>query len=105
MKAEQHLRVGTVTRGREIEIVVDGRPVRAYEGETVAAALIAAGQISLRTTARRAEPRGLYCGIGLCFDCVMTIDGQPNVRVCQASVRSGMRVDSQSGNGIWTVEA
>ena len=103
LKQEEHRRDGTVTRGREIEIVVDGRSVRAYEGETVAAALMAAGQQSLRTTWRRREPRGLYCGIGLCFDCVVAIDGQPNVRACQTPVRSGMRVDSQAGKGTWRV--
>ena len=94
-----------IARGPEVEILVDGHPVRAFEGESVAAALLAAGRRALRTTARRGEPRGLYCGIGVCFDCVMTIDGQPNVRTCQTPVRAGMRVESQSGNGMWRVEA
>ena len=96
---------GAVTRGPEIAIILDGRPVRAFEGESVAAALLAIGKRALRTTSRRGEPRGLYCGIGLCFDCVMTIDGQPNVRACQTPARAGMRVDSQSGEGLWRVEA
>ncbi len=96
---------GAVTRGSEIEIIVDGHPVRAYEGETVAAALLAAGRRALRTTPRRGEARGLYCGLGVCFDCVMTIDGQPGVRTCQTPVRAGMRVDTQLGTGVWRVEA
>jgi len=95
---------GAVMRGPEIEIVVDGQPVRAFEGESVAAALLAAGRRALRTTERRGEPRGLYCGIGVCFDCVMTVDGQPGVRTCQTIVRAGMRVDSQAGPGAWKVE-
>lgn len=94
-----------ITRGPEVEILVDGHPVQAFEGETVAAALLAAGQRGLRTTARRGAPRGLYCGIGVCFDCVMTVDGQPGVRTCQTMVRAGMRVDSQAGSGTWRVEA
>ncbi|RUL87934.1 (2Fe-2S)-binding protein [Tautonia sociabilis] len=94
---------GALARGPQVEILVDGRPVRAFAGESVAAALLAAGQRTLRTTARRGEPRGLYCNIGVCFDCVMTIDGRPNVRTCQTPVRDGMRVESQQGEGTWEV--
>ena len=86
-------------RGRPVQIVVDGRPVRAFEGESVAAALLAEGQRNLRKTARLGRPRGLYCGMGICFDCVMTIDGRRNVRACQAAVRDGMRVETQRGEG------
>lgn len=95
---------GAVARGREVEILVDGRPFRAFEGETVAAALLAAGRRALRTTSRRGEPRGVYCGIGVCFDCVMTIDGRPNVRTCQTPVRAGLRVEAQRGEGTWTLD-
>lgn len=95
---------GIVGRGREIEIIVEGLPVRAFEGESVAAALLANDQRSLRETARRGEWRGVYCGIGVCFDCVMTIDGRPNIRTCQTPVHAGMRVDAQRGEGIWRVE-
>jgi len=90
-----------LSRGAEVELIVDGLPLCAFRGETVAAALLAAGKRALRTTSRRAEPRGLYCGIGVCFDCVMTIDGRPNVRACQTQVQAGMRVESQSGHGTW----
>lgn len=93
---------GTIARGDVIEIVVDGQPVRAYEGESVAVALMAAGQRALRTTARRGEPRGLYCRMGVCFECVMTVDGRPNIRTCQTRVRGGMRVQTQSGEGSWS---
>ena len=93
--AGRDLRVdGAIARGPEIEILVDGEPVRAFTGETVAAALLAAGRKALRRTARRAEPRGVYCGMGICFDCVMTIDGRPNVRTCQTPVRQRMRVEA-----------
>ena len=93
---------GMIERGREIEIIVDGCLSRAFEGESVAAALLAAKRPrTLRVTTRRGEARGFYCGIGLCFDCVMTIDGQPGVRACQTEVRPGMRIGSQSGNGTW----
>ena len=96
---------GGITRGPEVEIMVDGHAVRAFEGESVAMALLAAGRRALRTTARRGELRGLYCGIGVCFECVMTVDGNPGVRTCQTMVRAGMRIDSQAGTGTWRVEA
>ena len=92
---------GALERGLGIELVVDGATLSAFEGETVAAAILAAGRRLLRQTARRGEPRGIYCGIGVCFDCVMTIDGRPNVRACQTPARAGMRVESQRGDGTW----
>ena len=102
---QSHRRIdGEVSRGPEVEIVVDGLPVTAFEGESVAAALLASGRHRLRTTARLRESRGMYCGIGVCFDCVMTVDGIPNVRTCQTPVRAGMRIESQQGEGSWRLE-
>jgi aerobic-type carbon monoxide dehydrogenase small subunit (CoxS/CutS family) len=88
-------------RGRSVTIIVDGAPVSAFEGETIGAALLAAGKRVLRTTARLGAPRGLYCGMGVCFECVMTVDGRPNVRTCQTPVREGMRIETQKGEGSW----
>lgn len=93
---------GAIQRGGVVDIFLDGQSLRAYEGETVAAALLAGGRCALRRTARWSEPRGVYCGIGTCFDCVMTIDGEPSVRTCQTIVRDGMRIESQQG--VWTTE-
>ena len=86
-------------RGHAVQILVDGEAVLAFEGESIAAALLAAGTRVLRTTARYGAPRGLYCGMGVCFECVMTVDGRPNVRTCQTPVRDAMRVDTQKGEG------
>jgi hypothetical protein len=83
---------GAIDRGREVQIVVDGAAVAAFEGESVAAALLAAGRRGLRVASRRGEPRGMYCGIGLCFECVMTVDEGRRVRTCLTPVRDGMRV-------------
>lgn len=91
-----------IARGRPVDVEVDGEVLRAYEGETVAAALLAMGRLSLRRTARHGEPRGVYCGMGVCFDCVMTINGIPNVRTCQTRVSAGMTVRTQTGDGEWT---
>jgi predicted molibdopterin-dependent oxidoreductase YjgC len=105
MSADRDRRIESgISRDPAIEIVIDGHSVRAFPGESIAAALLAAGKRALRTTARRSEPRGLYCGIGICFDCVMTVDGEPNVRACQTRVRPGMRIETQVGHGIWRVE-
>jgi predicted molibdopterin-dependent oxidoreductase YjgC len=78
-------------RGDSFLLEVDGTPIIAYEGETVAAALLAAGYRTFRHTAH-GQPRGLFCGIGVCFDCLVTVDGRPHLRACQTLARPGMRV-------------
>lgn len=75
-----------------VRILVNGRMLDAREGESVAAALLAAGLRTLRTTLRRGEPRGLFCGIGQCFDCLVEVDGEARQRACMTRVRAGMRV-------------
>jgi predicted molibdopterin-dependent oxidoreductase YjgC len=72
-------------------IEVDGQPVPARPGETVAAALLAAGRRIFRHTASGA-PRGLFCGMGVCFDCLVTIDGLRDQRACMTLARPGMLV-------------
>ncbi|MDH3827168.1 MAG: (2Fe-2S)-binding protein [Desulfobacterales bacterium] len=91
-----------VLRGQAFEIEVDGVPVVAYEGETVAAALMAAGIRTTNKTAR-GQPRGICCGIGLCYGCTMVIDGVPNTRTCQTRARPGMRLETQKGLQRWEV--
>ena len=80
-------------RGRILRFEVDGKPATAFAGETVAAALLASGHAVLRHTAKRGRPRGMFCGMGVCFDCAMVIDGRPNVRACVTPVREGMKVE------------
>ena len=96
------LRMATpVQRGGLLTILVDGREVPAYEGETVAAALLAAGFRTFRLTPRGETPRSYFCGMGICHDCLMTVDGLPNVRTCMTPVRDGLRVETQHGLGEW----
>lgn len=80
-------------------IRLDGQPVPVAPGQTVAAALWAAGVRSWRTTARTGAPRGLFCGIGTCFDCLVTIDGTPNQRACLVPARPDQAVSTQLGTG------
>lgn len=75
----------------------DGRDLRFQPGQSVGAALVAAGVRSWRTTRRMSRPRGIFCGVGVCFDCLLTVDGRPNVRACLVTVREGMDVRSQDG--------
>jgi predicted molibdopterin-dependent oxidoreductase YjgC len=81
------------------EFSFDGEPVAFTDGQTVGAALTAAGVRSWRTTRQAGRPRGLFCGIGICFDCLVTIDGSPNERACLAEAAAGMAVTSQHGTG------
>ena len=94
-------RVKNGPRGRAVRISFDGQSLCAYEGETVAAALLAAGRRVWRYSGGLGEPRGLFCGMGVCFDCVVQIDGRPNVLACQTPVRDGMHVQTQQGVGCW----
>ena len=96
-----HPILGPLPEAREVTIHVDGRPVKAREGEPIAAALVAAGWVAFRRTEKRHEARGVFCAIGRCTDCVMTVDGTPNVRTCVTTVREGMRVETQEGLGEW----
>ncbi len=84
-----------VKRGRKVQITVDGKPIEAFEGETVAAAMMASGFRVFRTTAKDKMPRGMYCGMGICFECLVTINGVKNVRACLTPVTDGMTVVTQ----------
>lgn len=68
--------------GAEFTVDVDGVPVRVVPGQTLAAALWAAGITSWRTTRVNGKPRGAFCGIGSCFDCLLTVNGVADVRAC-----------------------
>jgi len=96
LRVSQHPILET-KKGKPITIVWDGREIPALEGEPVAAALMAAGVLALRKTAILGEPRGVFCAIGRCTDCVMIVDGVPNVRTCVTPARDGMDVRTQVG--------
>jgi len=81
-------------RGRAVTITVDGVPLKAYLGETVAGALLADGRRAWRRT-ESGKPRGLFCGMGICFDCLVTVDGVANVRACLTPVSDGMVVETE----------
>ncbi|HLY53844.1 MAG TPA: (2Fe-2S)-binding protein [Steroidobacteraceae bacterium] len=78
-------------------ISVDGLAVSARAGETVAAALLAAGFGAFRTTGVSGVSRGPYCLMGVCFDCLVVIDGVASRQACLVPVREGMRIETQRG--------
>jgi predicted molibdopterin-dependent oxidoreductase YjgC len=89
-------------RGPRVGITLDGRAVEAYGGETVATVLLAEGHVATRRTVR-GEPRGIFCGMGVCFDCLVVVDGIPNTRACMTWVHDGMQVSRQDGYRAVTV--
>ncbi len=79
----------------EITFTFNGAGVAASAGQSLAAALIAAGRREFRVTAG-GKPRGVFCGIGVCQDCLVTVDGTPNRRACMTGAVDGMAVETQS---------
>ena len=97
MRIEDHPILGKTERRERITLKVDGAAVPAFEGEAIAAALIASGRRVFRYTAKRREPRGVFCALGRCTDCMMIVNGQPNVRTCVTPARAGMVIQTQVG--------
>ena len=76
-------------------MLVDGLPVRAREGDSIAAAMLAAGLHATRRNAVSGAARGPWCMMGACFECVAVVDGQRDIRTCMTQARNGSRVDTQ----------
>jgi predicted molibdopterin-dependent oxidoreductase YjgC len=85
--------------GTPFTLTFDGRELEALPGQTLAAALWSAGVTSWRTTRNGGRPRGVFCGIGVCFDCLVTVDGRPNRRACLVPAEPGADVRTQCGTG------
>lgn len=83
--------------GERVPFTIDGRPAEALAGDSVAAALLANGVQTCRSTPASGAPRAPYCMMGVCFDCLVTIDGVGNRQGCQVRIEPGMRVETQNG--------
>ena len=99
IRVTDHVVLGHQDDVKKVTITGDGKKLEAREGEMVLACLIANGIIVNRYTAKRNEPRGLFCGIGQCTDCAMIVNGKPNVRTCITPVKEGMVIETQIGVG------
>lgn len=97
MRIKNHPILGEIPKGRLVKFLFDGKEIEGYEGEPIAAALKAAGVMVHRHTAKLNKPRGIFCAIGRCTDCVMVVDGKPNVRTCVTPLEEGMNVQTQYG--------
>lgn len=101
-RIEDHPILGLDNRSKDkVCFFYDGKEIIAYKGEMIAAALVANGVYKFRYTEKQKKARGLYCAIGRCTDCVMIVDGIPNVRTCVTEVKQGMTVKTQYGRGKW----
>ena len=100
-----HPVLGDVPRRETAQVLFDGRPLSAVTGEPIATALLANGVVVNRTMPETGSPRGYFCGVGRCPDCMMTIDGVLNVRTCVTPIRDGMVIESQQGLGTWKARA
>lgn len=83
--------------GHAVAVTINGQPVHCRQGDSVAAALLMAGFADCRDTPVKGVARGPFCMMGVCYDCLVTIDGQPNQQGCMIQVRPGMVIERQQG--------
>lgn len=99
MRIEKHP-ILDFTKENKINFKFNGDEVEGYEGETIAAALHAAGVKVLGRSLFLHRPRGFYCAIGNCSSCLMTVNGVANVKTCVTDLEEGMVVETQEGKGV-----
>ena len=97
MRVTEHPILEPLENQKKVKFMLDGKEVEGYENEPIAAALRDIGVLTHRYTAREHKPRGIFCAIGRCTDCVMIVNGKPNVRTCVTALREGMIVETQDG--------
>jgi len=99
LRINDHPILGPAPERRPVQFTWNGITVDGLEGEPIAAALLAVGERVLRYTDRHEQPRGIYCNIGHCYECRVTVDGVTSVRACITPLVQGMQVQRQSGSG------
>jgi hypothetical protein len=99
MRIEEHPILGTFEKGSKVQFSFDGKTMEGFEDEPIAIALRSNGVLIHRYTSRLNEPRGMFCAIGRCTDCVMVVDGKPNIRTCMEPLKAGLVVETQKGKG------
>ena len=95
MRIIHHPVLGDIENRKKITVKVDGVEIEAYQGETIASALVSAGIKVFRNTKKLKEPRRIFCAVGRCTDCVMTVDEKTNVRTCITTIKEGMEIQTQ----------
>ncbi len=84
--------ISGIEAGRPIQFTYQGQSIQGFEGESIASALMRAGIIGVRTTPRLQDRRGYYCGMGICWECSVEVNGQGVVRACSFPVSDGLVV-------------
>jgi predicted molibdopterin-dependent oxidoreductase YjgC len=79
----------------DVRILVDGETMQGVEGQTIAGVLLGSGRLAWRTTSAEVRPRGVFCGIGVCYDCLVVVNGLRDVRACQRRAVDGDVVTTQ----------
>ncbi len=97
MRIKEHPILGAFEKGRRIQFTFDGNSMDGFEDEPIAMALRSNGVMVHRHTSKKNEPRGIFCAIGRCTDCIMIVDGIPNVRTCVEQLKEGMVIQTQMG--------
>lgn len=85
----------STAENRDVTFTFNGESFKGVEGQSIAAALMATGVRELRKTRFDEEPRLIFCGIGICFDCVVVVDGVANQRACLVEITDGAKIESQ----------
>ncbi|WP_066048649.1 (2Fe-2S)-binding protein [Robertmurraya korlensis] len=94
MRVTDHPILGTLENKKQVTITFDDVPYPAFEGDTIASALLASGVRTLRHQEDKGTPRGIYCNIGHCFECRVRVNGKNTVRACLTPVEGDMRIES-----------
>lgn len=81
--------------GQQITIMIDGEPTEGFDGQTIAGLMLSNGRLSWRRSSVADQPRGLFCGIGICFDCLVVVNGDRDVRACQRRAIAGDVIELQ----------
>lgn len=93
----QHPILGEMKKGKKVKFQYNGKDLYGNEGKPISVALKAEGVMVHRYTKKQHRPRGIFCAIGRCTDCVMVVNGQPNIRTCITPLEEGMIVETQYG--------
>ncbi len=104
MRIKEHPILGAAPIKRKVSFTFDGKVLEGLDGEPIAVALKENGVMIHRHTAKKNQPRGVFCAIGCCTDCVMVVDGKPNTRTCITPLQEGMVVQTQYGAGAGEVK-
>ncbi|GAK07925.1 sarcosine oxidase alpha subunit [Geomicrobium sp. JCM 19038] len=96
MRVEQHPILGPLNT-EVVRFQFNGKDYEGRNGESIASALLANGVRTLRYSEEKNEPRGIYCGIGHCYECRVTVGSKRSIRACMTEIQEGMKIESQGG--------